>query len=111
MINLLNAVLLILLSFWGYAASETPSMTALIPTFAGFALLISTRWVKNGNKAAARAALILTIVILVGLVKPLLGAVDRESFAAFTRVTIMIASGILATSFFINHLTKPQAAV
>ena len=33
--NLINSLSLISLSLWGYFSSDTPSMTALIPTFIG----------------------------------------------------------------------------
>ena len=65
--NLINAIILIALSSWGYFASQTPSMTALIPTFIGVVLLICTPGVKNENKVIAHVAVLLTFVVLVGL--------------------------------------------
>ena len=101
--NLINAIILIALSSWGYFASQTPSMTALIPTFIGVVLLICTPGVKNENKVIAHVAVLLTFVVLVGLIKPLLGALEREDTAATIRVCIMILSTVIAMITFIRN--------
>ncbi len=101
--NLINAIILIALSSWGYFTSETPSMTALIPTFIGVVLLICTPGVKNENKVIAHVAVLLTFVVLVGLIKPLLGALEREDTAATIRVCIMILSTVIAMITFIRN--------
>ena len=101
--NLINAIILIALSSWGYLASQTPSMTALIPTFIGVVLLICTPGVKNENKVIAHVAVLLTFVVLVGLIKPLLGALEREDTAATIRVCIMILSTVIAMITFIRN--------
>ena len=101
--NLINAIILIALSSWGYFTSETPSMTALIPTFIGVVLLICTPGVKNENKVIAHVAVLLTFVVLVGLIKPLLGALEREDTAATIRVCIMILTTVIAMITFIRN--------
>lgn len=101
--NLINAVVLITLSSWGYYSSETPSMTALIPTFIGIVLLISTPGVKKENKIIAHVAVLLTFVILIGLIKPLLGALEREDNTAIIRVCIMIFTTVIAMISFIRN--------
>ena len=101
--NLINAVVLITLSSWGYYSSDTPSMTALIPTFIGIVLLISTPGVKKENKIIAHVAVLLTFVILIGLIKPLLGALEREDNTAIIRVCIMIFTTVIAIISFIRN--------
>ena len=48
--SMINAAFLITLSVWGYWSSDTPSVTALIPTFVGIVLLLLNKGVKNENK-------------------------------------------------------------
>ena len=100
--SLINAILLITLSLWGYVASDTPSFTALIPTFVGVILLALNRGVKNENKVIAHIAVVLTLLILGGLVKPLMGALDRADNMAVVRIVIMIVSTVIAMIFFIK---------
>ena len=75
--SLVHAVALIGLGGFGYLSSETPSVTALIPVVFGALLLAMNRGVKNENKAIAHVAVLLTLLIIVGLVKPLTGAMGR----------------------------------
>lgn len=100
--SLINAILLITLSLWGYLSSATPSLTALIPTFVGVILLILNKGLKNENKAIAHIAVLLTLLILVGLIKPLMGSFNRADSGAVIRITIMILSTVLAMVFFVK---------
>jgi len=100
--SLINAILLIGLSLWGYFSSETPSITALIPTVIGAVLLAMNPGVKKENKVMAHIAVVLTFVILIGLIKPLTGAVGRDDNLAVIRVGIMLLSTIVALSAFMK---------
>ncbi|MEM6644203.1 MAG: hypothetical protein AAF616_14580 [Bacteroidota bacterium] len=100
--SLINAVILISMSGWGYLASETPSVTALIPAFVGVALLICNPGVKKENKIFAHIAVLLTLVILFGLFRPLMGVIERGNTAGILRVGLMLVSTIVAMVFFVK---------
>ena len=100
--SLVNAILLIALPLWGYFSSDSPSTTALIPTFIGLALLLLNKGVKNENKIIAHIAVLLTLLVLIGLIKPLTGAIGRNDNAAMIRIFIMILSTIIAMVFFVK---------
>jgi asparagine N-glycosylation enzyme membrane subunit Stt3 len=106
--SLINAILLVTLSLWGYFSSETPSITALIPAFVGVILIAINKGVKKENKVIAHIAVVLTLVILVGLIKPLLGAVDRSDNLAILRVLIMIISTIIAMVYFVKSFIQAR---
>jgi hypothetical protein len=106
--SLINAILLITLSLWGYFSPETPSITALIPAFVGAILIAINNGVKKENKVIAHIAVVLTLVILFGLIKPLLGAVDRSDNLAILRVLIMIISTIMAMIYFIKSFIQAR---
>ena len=73
-VSLVHAIALIGLGGYGYLSSDTPSVTALIPVVFGGLLLAMNRGVKNENKVIAHIAVLLTLLIVIGLVKPLTGA-------------------------------------
>ena len=100
--SVINAAALITLSLWGYFSSETPSLTALIPTGIGIVILILNKGVKNENKVIAHIVVTLTLVVLIGLIKPLLGALDRNDTLAIIRVTTMILTTVMAMAFFVK---------
>tara|TARA_B100000674_G_C37300724_1_gene671958 strand:- start:86 stop:460 length:375 start_codon:yes stop_codon:yes gene_type:complete len=100
--SLINAILLIVLPLWGYLSSETPSITALIPAFIGVILLAMNYGVKKENKIIAHIAVLLTLVILFGLIKPLKGAIGRSDTLAIGRVLVMIISTVVAMIFFVK---------
>ena len=100
--SLINAITLIVFSSWGYLSSDTPSITALIPTFVGVILLLINKGIKNENKVIAHVAVLLTLLILGGLIKPLTGAMDRADNMAIIRVGVMITTTIIAMVFFVK---------
>ena len=106
--SLLNAIILISMGLWGYFESESKAITALIPVIIGIILLLVNKGVKNENKALAHVAVLLTFLILLGLVKPLLGAFERENTYAIIRVLLMIISSIWAMISFIKSFISAR---
>ena len=100
--SLINALILITMSGWGYLESETPSVTALIPAFVGVALLVCNPGVKSENKVVAHVAVLLTLLILFGLGMPLSGVIGRGNTIGIVRVLLMMASTIFAMVFFVK---------
>lgn len=102
LINLLNALTLIILGSWAFFISITPSVTALIPVFAGIILVVITPWFKKGNRVIAHVAVVLTLLILIGLIKPLTGAISRADSLGITRVLVMMATSFTAMVIFVK---------
>ena len=100
--SLVNSLILIAMGAWGYLASESPSITALIPLFFGVVLLLCYRGVKAQNKVIAHVAVLLTLLGLVALFMPLKGAIGRADTEATVRVALMIATSALSTVYFIK---------
>jgi hypothetical protein len=99
--NLLNSIALILLGGWGYLSSDTPSVTALIPVFAGILLLVITPWFKKGNKIIVHVAVTITFLLLIALFKPLNGAFARDDQGSVLRVIGMMLTSLLSLIIFI----------
>jgi hypothetical protein len=100
--NLINAGTLITMGLTGYIVSDSPSLTALIPVFAGLVLLVLFKGMKEGNRVIAHNVVVLTFLTLIALFKPLSGAISRSNSGAIIRVLIMIISGILAMVAYIK---------
>ena len=101
-ISLINALILILLGSWGYVDSGMEAFTALIPVFVGIILVVVNKGVKNENKIAAHVAVLLTFLILIGLLRPFFGSLERNDTSATLRVSLMIISTIFAMISFIK---------
>lgn len=106
--NLINALTLISLGLWGYFASTNPSFTALIPVGIGVLLAFLHYGVSHDNKLQAHIAVVLTLLVLIGLVKPLLGSFERSQMAAVLRVLAMMLTSIIAMVGFINSFLKAR---
>ena len=106
--SLLNAIILISMGLWGYFESESKAITALIPVIIGIILLLVNKGVKNENKALAHVAVLLTFLILLGLIKPLLGAFERENAYAIIRVLLMVISSLWAMISFIKSFISAR---
>ncbi|HAF28775.1 MAG TPA: hypothetical protein DCG75_06980 [Bacteroidales bacterium] len=100
--SLINAIVLILLGVWSYFSSEVRPVTALIPVFVGIILLGLNPGIKKENKVIAHIAVVLTILVLIGLVKPLIGAIGRESSMGIVRVILMMVFTVYALITFIQ---------
>ena len=108
--SLVNSVVLIGFGLWGYLGSETPSKTALIPVVFGAVLLSLYKGVKKENKIVAHIAVLLTLMILGGLVKPLTAAIGRDDSMAIMRVSVMLITTVVALVFFIKSFIDVRRA-
>ncbi|MDF7801815.1 hypothetical protein P4C99_20220 [Pontiellaceae bacterium B1224] len=108
--SLINALILIGFGLWAYFGSETPSKTALIPVVFGVVILSLYKGVKKEDKIVAHIAVLLTLLILGGLVKPLTAAIDRQDGLAIARVSVMIVSTVVALFFFIKSFVDVRKA-
>ena len=108
--NLINAAALIILGLWGYLGSETPSPTALIPVGFGIVFALATPPFKKDNKVVAHIIVLLTLLIIIALFKPLMGALDRGDTLAAVRVGIMILTSIIAMVIYIKSFIAARKA-
>ena len=110
LISMLNAFVLILVGLWGYWGSQTPSPTALIPVLGGALLLLFINGVKTGNRLIAHFSVVLTLLLLIGLIKPLTGAFGRADKGAIVRVALMMISCTIAMVYFIRSFINVRNA-
>ena len=96
------------LGLWGYLGSDAPSPTALIPVFVGIVILILNTGVKQENKIVAHIVVLLTFLMLIGLIKPLMGAISRSNALAIIRVSAMYVSALLAMVYFIKSFREAR---
>ena len=108
--SFISAIILILVGSWSYFSSDTRSVTALIPVFIGLVLLVLNSGIKRENKIISHIAVVLTILVLIGLVKPLIGAIDRESSMGIFRVLLMIVFVIYALISFVKSFIDARKA-
>ncbi|MEM1385505.1 MAG: hypothetical protein AAF713_06030 [Pseudomonadota bacterium] len=100
--SLINAIALIAMSVWAYFAGGGASFTALIPAGFGIALLLCYSGVQAQNKLIAHIAVVLTLVVLIALVMPLMGALGRGDALSVLRLIVMMATSALAVVFFVK---------
>ena len=74
--SLINALILVIMGLWGYFESDSRPVTALIPVVVGIILVAINNGVKKENKIIAHIAILLTLIITIGLIKPFLGSLE-----------------------------------
>tara|TARA_B100001057_G_scaffold473180_1_gene537300 strand:+ start:781 stop:1131 length:351 start_codon:yes stop_codon:yes gene_type:complete len=107
-VSLINSLVLVSMGLWGYLESDSRPITALIPVIIGIILLLINSGVKKENKIAAHVAVLLTLLIIIGLVKPLLGAFDRGNIAGIIRVSAMILTSLWAMITFVQSFISAR---
>tara|TARA_B110000444_G_C18717970_1_gene537007 strand:+ start:221 stop:580 length:360 start_codon:yes stop_codon:yes gene_type:complete len=106
--SLINSVALISLGLWGYLGSTSPSQTALIPVIFGIVIIAMNGGVKSENKIISHVVVTLTLLILLGLVMPLKGAIIRGDTLAVVRVSIMLVTTIFSLVSFIQSFIQAR---
>ncbi len=107
-VSLINSLVLVSMGLWGYFDSESRPITALIPVIVGVILLIINSGVKKENKIAAHFAVLLTLIIIIGLVKPFLGTLERANTAGIIRVSAMILTSLWAMITFVQSFISAR---
>lgn len=100
--SLINAIVLIVVSIVSFVGSGMASYTALIPLVFGAALIACYSGVKSENKVISHIAVALTLIVLVALFMPLMGAVNRGDGLAIARIAVMWGSTAFAMVFFVK---------
>jgi len=109
--NLLNALMLMGMSFWGYQASGGAAKTALIPLVFGVILLVLTNQIRAHSKAVAHVAVVLTLIALIALIaKPLPASIERGGGLPMYRIIAMIVTGVIAMFAFIKSFIDAKKA-
>ncbi|MEM9708844.1 MAG: hypothetical protein AAF871_08620 [Pseudomonadota bacterium] len=108
--NLMNAIVLVAFSAWGYLVADKASWTALIPAAAGVVLLFCQPGILKENKVIAHIAVTVTLVIGLVLLVPFIRGVSGGDFGAILRVGTMIFTSILAMVYFIKSFIDARRA-
>ena len=101
-VSLINSLVLVTMGLWGYFESDSRPITALIPVIVGIILVVINNGVKKENKIIAHVAVLLTLIITIGLIKPFLGSLEKANITGTIRVSLMILSSLWAMIAFIQ---------
>ena len=107
-VSLINSIILMSMGLWGYFESDSRPITALIPVIVGLILLLLNSGVKKENKIAAHIAVLLTLIIIIGLIRPFLGTLERVNITGIIRVSLMILTSIWAMITFIKSFISAR---
>ena len=107
-VSLINSLFLVSMGLWGYFESDSRPITALIPVIVGVILLLINSGVKKQNKIAAHVAVLLTLLIIIGLVRPFLGALNRGNITGIIRVSVMILTSLWAMFTFVQSFISAR---
>lgn len=108
--NLLNAVVLIIMGGWGAYATQLASYTALIPVIGGLILLGCQKGVTSENKMIAHVAVVVTLLLILGIVRPFMSAMGDGDTMGMLRTGLMLLTGIVAMVFFIKSFRDARIA-
>lgn len=106
--SLSNGMILIAVGIWGASATNW-APTAFIPVVFGVILLALNGGVRKQNKVIAHIAVVLTLLVLIALFKPLMGALEKGGTATF-RIILMQVSSLIAMIFFIKSFRDARKA-
>jgi NADH:ubiquinone oxidoreductase subunit 2 (subunit N) len=110
-VNMINALVLVGLGMWGVNATGLEnSPTPVIPVVVGIILFVCTGFIRNHHKVVSHIAVVLTVLIIIGLARPFMKAMDSGDSMAMLRTGVMIFTSIVATIFFIKSFREARLA-
>ncbi len=109
-INAIAGAVLILMSGWSYLGSDSPSMTALIPGIFGVIFLALYGPFKKENKVVAHIIVLLTFLLLISLIKPLTGVLDRGDTVGLMRIIVMMVTCLIALIIYVQSFIQARKA-
>jgi len=104
--NFINGVILAVMGLW--AGLTSTSGTAFIPLVFGVIFLICTPFMRNNNKIVAHIVVVLTLLAIIGFIKPLMGSIERANTLGIIRTVVMIFSCIVALVVFIKSFINAR---
>ena len=108
--NLLNAAVLIIMGAWGAYATQMASPTALIPVVGGLILLACQKGVTSENKMIAHIAVVVTLLLVLGIVRPFMRALGDDDTMGMLRTGLMLVTGLIAMVYFIKSFRDARKA-
>lgn len=106
--NLLNAITLIGMGFWGFQATQ--SKTAFIPVLFGVVLMVLTNSIRAHSKVVAHIAVVLTLLMLLALLGMRLPKGLESGGPGLYRTIAMIITGIIALAAFVKSFIDAKKA-
>ena len=103
--SLVNGIILVVIGFWGYLESGSP--TSLIPVGIGALILVLNKGLRNNNKVIAHIAVLVTLLSFANIM-PLRGALEDGRSDAVLRIIIMLSSSVYAMIFFIRSFIQAR---
>ena len=104
---LLNSTILILIGIIGYYYNST-SITALIPVFLGFGIFLCYLLYDKNNKIFSHICVTLMLLALLGLFKPIMGAISRSDIYATLRIGLMQLVSLYSIVCFIASFIEAR---
>ena len=101
-VNIINAVVLLAVGFWGYFHPEAQRSFALIPVAFGALFLGTTPLFRNGNKIVAYLVSGLTLLLGLALAGFLVEALSYHDTGNSLRLGVMALSSIIATAVYLK---------
>ena len=108
-VNMINALVLVVLGMWGVNSTGLEnSPTPVIPVVVGIILFVCTGFIRNHHKVVSHIAVVLTVLIIFGLARPFMKAIDNGDSMAMFRTGAMIFTSIIAMIFFIKSFREAR---
>ncbi len=101
---LMNSIILLLIGFWGYAANDFATHTAVVPIGAGILFLILSKYLKNAGKGLLIFTMVLALVLIVAFTVPLQRNVEQGDVTGMFRLAFEMAACAFAFIVYLRNL-------
>lgn len=109
-IAFINAIVLLVIGFWGYAANNYSLHTAVVPISAGILLLILSKFLKKENPGLLIFVIVLSLLLFLAFLVPFQRNMEQSDYVGMLRLTIEMLVCAFAIVVYINNLIRLKKA-
>ncbi len=104
----LNALFLIMIGLWGYAANDFAIHTVLVPLIAGIGFYVFSYFLKNEHKKLLLMISFLCFILILAFSVPFLRNAEQGDFWGMTRVGLEMTVTAMALIVYLRNFIQTR---
>lgn len=104
----INSIVLLIVGFWGYAANNFATHTAIVPLGAGLLILIASGFLRDENKILLLVMLVFTLVLFIAFMVPFRRNAEQSDYLGMLRLGIEMIACAMAFIVYLRSLKQSK---
>jgi hypothetical protein len=103
---LINSIVLLIVGFWGYAANNFATHTAIVPLGAGLFMLVLSWFLNKENKTLLLFMMLFTLTLFIAFMVPFRRNAEQSDYMGMLRLGIEMIACAMAFIVYLRSLKQ-----